>query len=73
MATGPLLSPRIAIALGALGLVLQLVALSPPFTDNVDENQTLHYTQHGIVVLGGILMGVALRDLLVLVQRGDVR
>ncbi len=56
--------------LGAIGLLLQLVALTPPFTEGGADNATVHASQHGIVVLGGILMGVALRDLLVLVNRG---
>jgi hypothetical protein len=62
---GPLLSPRAAVALGALGLVLQVLALLPFVDDNVDTNSTLHYTQHGIIFLGGLLMGIALRDLFV--------
>jgi hypothetical protein len=62
---GPLLSPRAAVALGALGLALQVLALLPFIDDNVDTNPTLHYTQHGVIFLGGLLMGVALRDLLV--------
>ena len=62
MRYGPLLSPRGAVALGALGLALQVLALLPFFDDNVDSNPTLHYTQHGVIFLGGLLMGVALRD-----------
>jgi hypothetical protein len=62
---GPLLSPRGAVALGALGLALQVLALLPFFDDNVDSNPTLHYTQHGLIFLGGLLMGIALRDLIV--------
>ena len=65
MRYGPLLSPRAAVALGALGLALQVLALLPFVDDNVDTNPTLHYTQHGVIFLGGLLMGVALRDLLV--------
>jgi hypothetical protein len=62
---GPLLSPRAAVALGALGLALQVLALLPFVDDNVDTNPTLHYPQHGVIFLGGLLMGIALRDLIV--------
>ncbi len=71
MRYGPLLSPRAAVALGALGLALQVLALLPFIDDNVDTNPTLHYTQHGVIFLGGLLMGVALRDLLVQGRAAD--
>ena len=71
MRYGPLLSPRAAVALGALGLALQVLALLPFVDDNVDTNPTLHYTQHGVIFLGGLLMGVALRDLLVQGRAAD--
>ena len=28
-----------------------------------DENSTFHFSQHGLIFLGGVVMGWALRDL----------
>jgi hypothetical protein len=71
MRTSPLLSPRGAVGLGAVGLLLQVLALLPPIDDAVDTNATLHYTQHGFIFLGGLLMGIALRDLVVAGRAAD--
>ena len=60
-----LLSPRTAVLVGALALLLEVLAIIPPIDDATATNATLHYTQHGVLFLGGLLMGVALRDLLV--------
>lgn len=57
-----LLSPRRALALGAVALVLEVVALLPWLDDLADRNATAHFTQHGLIFLGGVLMGIALRD-----------
>jgi hypothetical protein len=65
----PLLKPRSAVLLGGLALLLEVLAILPPIDDAVDRNATLHYTQHGILFLGGLMMGVALRDLLVTGRR----
>jgi hypothetical protein len=53
-----------AVALGALAFLGDLATLLPPFDDAIEENATLHVTQHGLVFLTGALMGVALRDLI---------
>jgi hypothetical protein len=53
-----------AMALGALAFVGDVATLLPPFDRAIDENATLHDTQHGLVFLTGALMGVALRDLI---------
>jgi hypothetical protein len=59
-----LLSPGKAVLLGALGLALEIGAILPPIDDATETNATLHYSQHGVLFLGGLMMGVALRDLL---------
>jgi hypothetical protein len=59
----PLMSPRGAVALGACGFVLEILLLTP-WVDNLSEaHPTVHFTQHGLIFLGGVLMGWALRDL----------
>ncbi len=59
------MSPRTAVLVGALGLLLEIVTILPPVDEATETNATLHYTQHGLVFLGGLLMGLALRDLVV--------
>ena len=50
--------------------VLLEVVLLMPFVDHLaDANQTIHFTQHGFIFAGGVLMGMALRD----VQRASRR
>jgi hypothetical protein len=46
-----------------LALVLEVVLITPWVDDAADSNATVHFTQHGLIFLGGILMGWALRDL----------
>ena len=58
-----------ALVLGGLGLLLQVVALLPPVDDAVDSNAAMHYLQHGIIFTGGLCMGIALRDLLMMSRR----
>ncbi|MGA0122190.1 MAG: hypothetical protein ACO3KD_04185 [Gaiellales bacterium] len=64
-----LLSPMRALVLGAVGLLCQVVALLPPVDDAVATNAAIHYLQHGIIFFGGVCMGIALRDLLLLSRR----
>jgi hypothetical protein len=59
----PLLTPRQAVLIGAIGLVLELVLITPWVDDLADRNATVHFTQHGLIFLGGMVMGWALRDL----------
>ena len=59
----PLLAPRAALLLGVAGFVLELLLISPWVDDAADSNSTVHFTQHGLIFLGGIVMGWALRDL----------
>ena len=58
-----------ALVLGGIGLLCQVVALLPPIDNAVDSNAAIHYLQHGIIVAGGLCMGIALRDLLVMSRR----
>jgi hypothetical protein len=59
-----LMSPRGAVGLGALALILELLLISPWVDDAADSNNLVHFTQHGLIFVGGLLMGVALRDLM---------
>ena len=64
-----LLAPRTAVLLGGLGLLLEVLAILPPIDRATATNSTLHYSQHGVLFIGGLLMGIALRDLMVAVRR----
>ena len=64
-----LLTPMRALVLGGLGLLLQVVALLPAVEGAVDANGAMHYLQHGIIFAGGVCMGIALRDLLMMSRR----
>ena len=59
----PIMTPRAALALGTLGFALEIAAILPIVDRASDENATLHFSQHGMIFLGGILLGWALRDL----------
>jgi hypothetical protein len=64
-ATGglPLSTPARALALGVAGFLLELVLISPWVDRAADSNPTVHFTQHGLIFVGGVIMGWALRDL----------
>ncbi len=64
-----LLSPRTAVLVGALGLLIEILAILPPVDEAAETNATMHYSQHGVLFTGGLLMGLALRDLLVAGRR----
>jgi hypothetical protein len=60
---------RRAFCLVAFAIVLEVMLLMP-FVDHLaDANQTIHFTQHGFIFAGGVLLGMALRD----VQRSSRR
>jgi hypothetical protein len=59
-----LLKPRTAVLLGGIGLFLEVAAILPPIDDATATNPTLHFSQHGVLFSGGLLMGIAIRDLL---------
>lgn len=49
---------RLVIAAAILEVLLIM-----PFVDHLaDANPTIHFTQHGFIFAGGVLMGLALRD-----------
>lgn len=59
----PLMTPRGALALGSGGFALEVLLLTPWVDHLADGNPTVHFTQHGLIFVGGIIMGWALRDL----------
>ena len=59
----PLLNPRTAVLVGGLAVLLEILLITPWVDDLADRNSTVHFTQHGLIFLGGILMGWVLRDL----------
>ena len=59
----PLLSSRRAMTLGVVALILEMLLILPVFDKIAGTNPTAHFTQHGGIFLGGVLMGVALRDM----------
>jgi hypothetical protein len=38
------------------------VLILPVVDHFADDHPTIHFTQHGLIFLGGVLMGIALRD-----------
>ncbi|HSC05018.1 MAG TPA: hypothetical protein VLC49_16930 [Solirubrobacteraceae bacterium] len=51
-----------AFLLVAFAVVLEIVLLMP-FVDHLaDSNNTIHFTQHGFIFGGGVLLGLAIRD-----------
>ena len=64
-----LMRPRVALAVGLAGFALELVQLTPWMDRLASGNATVHFTQHGLVFAGGVLMGWALRDLRLLARR----
>ncbi|MCA1682942.1 MAG: hypothetical protein LC685_02965 [Actinobacteria bacterium] len=65
----PLFSPRKALTLGIAALLLEMVLILPIFDQIAGTNPTAHFTQHGGIFLGGVLMGIALRDMFVQSRR----
>jgi hypothetical protein len=59
----PLLPPRSAFLIGVLALALEVSLITPWVDDAADSNSTVHFTQHGLIFIGGLVMGWALRDL----------
>ena len=58
-----------ALRLVVIAVVLEVVLLMPFLDHLAGANQTIHFTQHGLIFAGGILMGLALRE----VQRAPRR
>jgi hypothetical protein len=58
-----------AFRLVAFAVLLEMVLLMP-FVDHLaDSHPMIHFTQHGFIFAGGVLMGLAIRD----VQRASRR
>lgn len=58
-----------AFRLVAFAVLLEVVLLMP-FVDHLaDSHPMIHFTQHGFIFAGGVLMGLAIRD----VQRASRR
>jgi hypothetical protein len=58
-----------AFRLVAFAVLLEVVLLMP-FVDHLaDSHPTIHFTQHGFIFAGGVLLGLAIRD----VQRASRR
>ncbi len=51
-----------ALRLVVSAAVLELFLLMPFVDHFADAHPTVHFTQHGFIFLGGVLMGWALRD-----------
>jgi hypothetical protein len=55
-------SRRNAIRLMIFAALLE-ITLVLPFVDHLaDTHPTIHFTQHGFIFAGGVLMGLAIRD-----------
>jgi hypothetical protein len=53
---------RRALRLVVFAAVLEIVLILP-FVDHLaDTHPMIHFTQHGFIFAGGVLMGLALRD-----------
>jgi hypothetical protein len=60
-ATAPMSRLR-SLSLVAIAALLELLLIAP-FVDHLaDSNPMIHFTQHGLIFAGGVLMGIALRD-----------
>jgi hypothetical protein len=52
-----------ALRLAALALLIEFLLITPWVDHAAEKNPTVHYTQHGLIFVGGLLMGYALRAL----------
>jgi hypothetical protein len=59
----PLMPPRSALLVGVVALILEVSLITPWVDDAADGNSTVHFTQHGLIFIGGLIMGWVLRDL----------
>jgi hypothetical protein len=51
-----------ALRLVVFSVLLELFLLMPFVDHFADAHPTVHFTQHGFIFVGGVLMGWALRD-----------
>jgi len=52
--------PLVVILIAA---VLEILLVMPFVDDLADRSPMFHFTQHGLIFVGGVVMGFALRDL----------
>jgi hypothetical protein len=58
------LTPRLRAYCLVVFAVLLEILLIMPFVDHLaDSNSTIHFTQHGFIFLGGVLIGFAIREI----------
>ncbi len=57
------MAARSALLVGVLALLLEISLITPWVDDAAGGNSTIHFTQHGLIFIGGLIMGWALRDL----------
>jgi hypothetical protein len=53
---------RRSLVLMVLAVAIETMSILPVVDRLADANPTVHFTQHGLIFLGGLLIGVALRD-----------
>jgi hypothetical protein len=53
--------PR-ALIFVLISAFLEMLLILPVVDRLADRNPTIHFTQHGLIFVGGVLMGIALRD-----------
>jgi hypothetical protein len=57
-------TPRLrAYCLLAFAVLLEVVLILPLVDHLADTNPTIHFTQHGFIFLGGVLIGFAIREI----------
>jgi hypothetical protein len=54
---------RRTLTLAVISVAMELLLITPWVDHLADGNQTVHFTQHGLIYLGGVLMGFAIREL----------
>jgi hypothetical protein len=55
-------SNRNPVLVGAATVVLELVIISPPVDNLTDAHKNAHYAAHGAMLIGGVVLGVAVRE-----------
>ena len=55
--------PTRSLVLASIAAALEILVILP-FVDHLaDKNPMIHFTQHGLIFAGGVMMGFALRGL----------
>jgi hypothetical protein len=61
-APDPRTTRRHAVRLVVIATLLELVLILPIVDHLADTHPMIHFTQHGFIFAGGVLLGLALRD-----------